>query len=542
MKTTKIFPPTPQMQAVLGWAKNSRGNLNLIARAGCGKSSTLKLLATFLVENGMVDGPYDSIYLCSFNKPIADELQEWAREMGFPARKVDAGTMHKVGSSSWRQVAPKVKIDDGKVARIFNTMFPSAPDGQPEAPETKYREFVLKLVGFAKGRALGVLGAIEDRSLWFDMVEHFGLDETLADDTEQEADLGTGVEMAIRVYKRSLQTCREVIDFNDMILAPLYFKAKVRQHKWVLLDEAQDTNPARRALAMAMMSTWKGEGRLVAVGDPAQAIYGFTGADSDSMDLIQRALNSRTLPLNRTFRCGKNIVRLAQEWVPDILAADSNADGVVRTVYLTPGEDGEASFEDETLTADDAILCRNVKPLVAMAFDLLRRGIGCRIEGRDLASGIVALIRRFKTNNVQTLLSKVEKYQVKETQKFLAKGNEAKAAEINDNCETVYAVAAGCAGMDVEGLITRLEGMFGNSDKDSDLPKVLTLSTVHKSKGREWNRVYILGRNRYMPNRWAKKDWQIEQEDNLQYVAVTRAKKELVDIYVDEEPKNKERA
>jgi len=49
---------------------------------------------------------------------------------------------------------------------------------------------------------------------------------------------------------------------------------------------------------------------------------------------------------------------------------------------------------------------------------------------------------------------------------------------------------------------------------------------VHKAKGLEWLRVFILDRDR-MPSRWARRDWQVQQEENLIYVAYTRAKEEL---------------
>lgn len=58
------------------------------------------------------------------------------------------------------------------------------------------------------------------------------------------------------------------------------------------------------------------------------------------------------------------------------------------------------------------------------------------------------------------------------------------------------------------------------------------ISTVHKSKGREWDRVYILGMNKYMPSKYAKKDWELAQEKHLMYVSVTRSKSELVFIEV----------
>ena len=71
--------------------------------------------------------------------------------------------------------------------------------------------------------------------------------------------------------------------------------------------------------------------------------------------------------------------------------------------------------------------------------------------------------------------------------------------------------------------------MFGDT-KDGEKARVLTLSTIHKSKGREWDRVFILGRTRYLPSPWARKEWQQLQEKNLEYVALTRAKDTLVDI------------
>ena len=79
----------------------------------------------------------------------------------------------------------------------------------------------------------------------------------------------------------------------------------------------------------------------------------------------------------------------------------------------------------------------------------------------------------------------------------------------------------------VDDLVADIENMFGNTP-DGQQPQVLTLSTIHKSKGREWHRVYLLGREKYMPSPYAKKDWQMEQEKNLEYVAITRALKELI--------------
>ncbi len=84
----------------------------------------------------------------------------------------------------------------------------------------------------------------------------------------------------------------------------------------------------------------------------------------------------------------------------------------------------------------------------------------------------------------------------------------------------------------VSDLVEFIQGMFGDT-KIGQKPKCLTLATAHKSKGREWKRVYILGQSKYMPSKWARKDWQMAQEINLQYVATTRAQREIIDVVVE---------
>ena len=74
-----------------------------------------------------------------------------------------------------------------------------------------------------------------------------------------------------------------------------------------------------------------------------------------------------------------------------------------------------------------------------------------------------------------------------------------------------------------------IRGLF----EDTTGPQqVLTLSTVHKSKGREWSHVVLWGRNAFMPSKYARKDWQADQEKNLMYVAVTRAMCRLTEVTV----------
>lgn len=520
------FTLSAQQQAVLDWSDKDQGSLILVARAGCGKSSTLLALVRHLVAKN----DRTSIFIGAYNKAIATELAGKLEKSGIQWRQAQSSTIHGAGYSAWRKIAPDAcnNVDDHKLAKLLAEELKT--DEQKDRVEP-YREMILKAVSLAKQRAFGVLCQIDDASKWFDIIDHFGLDEDLPED----ADVEFAVKTAIWLYKRSLNRCREIIDYDDMILAPLYFKAKFWQYDWVMIDEAQDTNPARRALALRIL---KPGGRLVAVGDPAQAIYGFTGADADSLDLIKNAVNAKELPLNVTYRCPKVVVARAQQWVKDIAAHTSAPEGSTRCIALAPAKDGEPKrphLMEEKFTPEDAILCRNTKPLVELAYNLLRNGIACQVEGREIASGLINLINKWSVVNTPALVNKLADWREKEVQKWMAKGKENKAEEVSDRAETVMVIAQQLMGegkTTVAELITFIRTMFGDT-KQGERPKCLTLATAHKSKGREWKRVYILGQARYMPSKWARKDWQVQQEVNLMYVATTRAMQQIVDVVVE---------
>ena len=74
-------------------------------------------------------------------------------------------------------------------------------------------------------------------------------------------------------------------------------------------------------------------------------------------------------------------------------------------------------------------------------------------------------------------------------------------------------------------LADSLEELFAVPDASAD-QGVVEVMTIHKSKGLEWDTVFILD-PQLMPSKWAKLPWQQQQEKNLQYVAVTRAKLHL---------------
>lgn len=497
---TKMIP-SAQQQAVYTWVETSTGNAVLEAVAGAGKTTTL-------IE--AVRRMKGSVAFAAYNKKIATEIQERLKADG-ASNSVRAGTFHSFGFSAWRQVAPKVRVDEHKVRDLMVKL---------SVPETSHA-FVRQLVSLAKQYAFGFLTPAEDSASWFRVVEHFSLDELL-EETESGVAVEEAIDWARKVLHASVESDKEVIDFDDMIYAPLIHNARVWQNDWVLIDEAQDTNPARRALAKKML---RPGGRLVAVGDPHQAIYGFTGADADSLDIIRREFSAVVLPLTVTYRCPKSVVDMARQWVSHITAHESAPDGSVSSCT-------SQEFEKRELRPTDAILCRNTKPLVQLAYSLIRRGIPCHVEGREIGRGLLALVNRWKTRSLDALTEKLELYALTEVEKLMAKGHEQQAAGLQDRVDTIIVIAQSLpADSSVNTLREAITKLFDDSEP-SAVQRRVVLSTVHKAKGREWDRVWLLGRNKYMPSPYARQEWQAEQEVNLMYVAVTRAKKELIDVVV----------
>lgn len=487
------FTPSPQQSDFFKAVAIGRGNLILEAVAGAGKTTTLIHACRLLKSKG--------VGFAAYNKKIADEIRQKTQAQGL---KVDTGTFHSYGYRAIRKVVPEVKLDE---KAKWDLILMNVPE--------EYQTFTKKLVSLAKQNCF-TQPMIEMDPLWQGVVDHFALDDEL----EEE---GTTVERGIKFAQMSLNTSnslrRELIDFDDMIYLPAAFGIKPAwTYDVFMIDEAQDSNTAR--LTMARKLTRPG-GRTFFVGDRHQAIYGFTGANNDSMDVIADEFRCEKLPLTVTYRCPKTVVALARQYVHHITAHESAPEGEVAKVAM-----GAWPFERDKLQAGDAILCRKTKPLVDEAYALIRAKIPCHVEGRDIGKGLLDLTYRWKRiKTVPSFLEKLEEFTAKQVTKFMARkpALEAKADAARDQLETMKVLCEKKASL--EQVRTDIENLFKDTEQ-GDI-KDVTLSTVHKSKGREWHNVFILGFTEHMPLQAAKLDWEILQEYNLIYVAVTRAQKRL---------------
>lgn len=502
-KSTKITWST-QQQAFLDWCEDpDGGSCVLVAVAGAGKT-------TVLLEGGQrIAG---GVAYVAYNRKIVDETKKKLSSLGVDWKKMQANTAHGFGYAAYRKARPNVKIDkdNQKVYAILEAMIKDEAT-IPHIPAMR------QLISLAKQRALGVIGSIDSVDEWLDMIQHFDVFEDEDEDTQ-----GLDVLEIVRLCQEALRLSNsqlDLIDFDDMIYLPLLHRVRFWKHDVVMVDEAQDTNPARRALVRAMLQRG---GRMIAVGDPHQAIYGFTGADAGALDLIARDFNCQHLNLTITYRCPKKVVAFAQQWVSHIVAAPTAPEGEVSKMSM------ESFLQRNDLTGDCAVLSRTTKPLVALAFALIRQHKPCRIEGRDVGKSLQRLMTRWKVTGLLTLLDRLDTYLARETTKLLAAKKEAKLQQVEDAVETVRVIIDQCLAekkTQVSDAVAYVDQLFGD-----DISDILTLSTIHKSKGREFHTVYWLDRVGTCPSKWARQEWQQDQEKNLCYVAATRAKEKLVEL------------
>lgn len=505
------FSPSPQQLQVFDWGKTGTGSLLVIARAGCGKTTTALELAQ-LVSPSPVASTLHSLGLRLWNS-----LRNTADRREFPSTRS--------------------QVDSSKVRGLTYAIWPY----DKNRPENKdIARVLIQLVSFAKGQGFGVPGCpdIDDHAAWAEIIDFNDMLDEIPDVLPSSIP-GEGVvasqkrliDDATDIYRHSLELCKtqNKIDYDDMILAPLYFGPKTytkrpELYDWVMLDEGQDTSWTRFLLCRYVLKTG---GRMVVIGDPAQSINLFAGATCDALAVIQQELAASSLPLSITYRCPRVVVEHAKQWVPEFEAHESAPEGIHRSIPHTQ------FWLQQFDSANDVILCRLNRPLAGIASRLRAMGINCVVEGQS-AKGLIRLATKWGKTSVKELLENLQQYVTVESERWEARGRLDKAERLQDRVGTVIEIATEAGVATTDDVVFVLEKNFGEGQYAVN---ALHLCSIHKAKGREWKRVFVIGRDRYMPSPWAKKPEEIQQEENLQYVASTRTKHELVEVVVP--PKKK---
>jgi len=465
-------PWSIEQDLIFNWFDNPTNHLIVRARAGCAKTSTIIEAVRRTTNN------------------------------------VEAKTLHAVGYACVRRFRERIRPSftseraDNLADAVCGVSAPDAIKRLVSKLHTKGREIAPHATLLGELTALQVTFECEPAEEW--------------ENTKFNAEW---VELKALEAMQLASQCPSgtVIDGSDMIFLPVRNGWLTPSYDRVIVDEAQDMTTAQLEIAQGSL---KAGGFICVVGDDRQAIFGFRGADSGSLDRLKAELNAQELGLKVTYRCGHAIVNLAQGYVPDFTAAAGNNAGSIQNISreALTGAAGPGDF----------ILSRVNAPLVSVAMNLLRNGKRTRIAGRDIGKGLVTLVKKLRARSVPEFLTAVNAWVTKETGRInvqlKAKKNGSKAAleakleAIFDQAEMLLSLADGAKNIDE--ITTRIEALF--TDDGLGAAGQITCSSVHRAKGLEAKRVFILADTLKSHN---------VEEENICYVAITRAKETLVWVH-----------
>jgi DNA helicase-2/ATP-dependent DNA helicase PcrA len=469
-------------RAVFTNVVDGEGNTVVFARAGSGKT-------TVIIESLRLMHPAEQkkTMLCAFNKDIAKVLARRA------PGAVSTTTIHSYGYRLITKSLGFKEVDEHYMDYGVRELY----------PKLKY-EAVSEVTNAARLAKVTLSHTEEEvRSI----IDEHGIDANVLSDSK-DADERIGV--FVRTVLQLLHACRDVdecIDYADMVWLPNVLDLPGPKFSRVIIDETQDFSRAQIELALRAC-----QNRLIAVGDDRQSIYGFNGADSNAIPSIQERLHANVLKLPVTYRCAEAIVEEAKLYVPDLeLAPHAKKGKVVRVGNDTR----ERDYVLSCAMPGDFVLSRLNAPLVGMCFAFIRRGIPVHIQGRDIGKQLANFIRRGRCYTVEDVRMYVREWTAREKVRLKRKKpvSERALQLVNDRRETILEL---CDGAESVGEIyDRIAKLFEDkTDKDR-----VVLSSTHRAKGQERKSVFVLADTfMFRPG---------IEEENLYYVAVTRAQEEL---------------
>ena len=516
-----------------------RGPVRVLAGAGTGKTRAL----THRIAYGVATGVYTptEVLAVTFTTRAAGEMRTRLRALG--ADGVQARTFH---SAALRQ------------ARYF---WPRVYGGElPVLTESK-----LPLLGNAARRNRLAADQATLRDLASE-VEWAKVSNVRPDDYARVAESRgrsvTGHDHATvaRVFATYEEVKRDQgrMDMEDVLLvsaALLSEDERVaaeirRQYRWFVVDEFQDVSPLQHAL----LDLWLGgRDELCVVGDPAQTIYSFAGADARYLrEFTQRFPSATSVELVRNYRSTPEVVAGANRLLAgtpskgvDLVA--QRPSGAAITFREAADEVAEADAVADriaalraqgTLASQMAVLLRINAQSERFEEALAARGIpyvvrgGARFFDRGEVRQAITLIRGAARGGqasgpVADAVAAVLSQMGHSTQPPQGRG------EVRNRWESLQALVD----LGHDFAKERPEAGLGDFVDDLDrrageqhapVADAVTLATIHSAKGLEWDAVFVAGmHDKMMPINQAQTPAEVEEERRLLYVAMTRARDEL---------------
>jgi len=514
---------------IWNWLKTQNsGSAIIIARAGSGKTRQMVKLSK-AVTRGM---PHWKQKVLAFNAEAARELNN---------RGVyHAATFHSYGNTICRNsFHPSVEVCGSKTKKYLKEyeLASQCLDSQAKKIARKAAVELVRLAkihlyvpkdlidALKKRRDAGETLAYIDQLTALDtdgltqLGKQFGVWESHRDHPQLPRIVSNVLEMAYHVVDYDLRDAAQrrgegqeealKVSYDDMLYLPLALGVNIEiDYDIVFVDEAQDANACYRALVTQMTAK---DGKCLAVGDPLQAIYIFNGATTGSIDTLRQQLSSahqiyqqnrhenKVFSLPVTYRCPVQVVNFLNEH-PQIghgLAINGPQFVMQARPDAPSGQvimDFQWDLSDPSLmpqaNGTEAVISRTNAALLYFRYFCCEQKIPCLMLGRaDLDRALLGVLDDLLKGGTDL------KRQIASRRMELSKAKaSAKISTELDNLACLKFLLDQKHGGNQWNLREALEGTSGLTDQQGEQNREdkLILSTVHKSKGLEYDTVYIL--------------------------------------------------
>lgn len=274
----------------------------VIAGAGSGKTRVLTYKIAYLLEQNFA--PWSILALTFTNKAAREMQQRISRQVGDDlARNLWMGTFHSIFSRILR-------IECDRLGFTSNFTIYDAAD-QKSLVKTIIKEMGLDDKVYKPSTIVNRISDAKNRLVFPDQYQNSR--------TAAEHDHAANIPMTGKIYLKYMQRCKlsDAMDFDDLLLYTFYLfdrfpdvlKKYEERFQYVLVDEYQDTNYAQHRIVWQLTQHRQ---RVCVVGDDAQSIYSFRGANIDNILHFQEMYQGAKLfKLERNYRSTQNIVNAA---------------------------------------------------------------------------------------------------------------------------------------------------------------------------------------------------------------------------------------
>ena len=395
----------------------------VIAGAGSGKTRVLTYKIAYLLKKGIPPG---SILSLTFTNKAAREMKERIGTMvgANTARYLWMGTFHSIFSRILRSEAEKIGY-----SKNF-TIYDSADSKsliksivkELKLDEKVYKHgFVQSKISFAKNNLITP-------------------DAYLANTEMLKSDTSARVPMVKDIFKIYCNRCKQAdaMDFDDLLLQtnvlfrnhPDVLQKYQQIFQYVLVDEYQDTNFAQYLIVKKLAEQHE---RICVVGDDAQSIYSFRGANIDNILQFKNSYkNARVFKLEQNYRSTQTIVKAANSLIDkntaqikkNVFSEKEEGDAIKVLSVFTDYEEGfvvanqiaELNHTDRYQYTDIAILYRTNAQSRVMEEALRKQSIPYRIYGglsfyqRKEIKDVIAYCRLICNHNDEEALKRIINY------------------------------------------------------------------------------------------------------------------------------------